>query len=245
MIRFLDINGDEAIYDETQSGNFAYNADCMEFMRNCPDKLFDLAVVDPPYGGSTDMKHHGRGGTRFGGLFDRYKKVERTGSGWENKYKKKIIDWDEAPKQEYFDELFRISKNQIIWGGNYFSLPPTRGFIVWDKMNISENFSMSMCEYAWSSFINTNAKIVRVIPQGVDTIRFHPTQKPVKLYDWIYSNYAKEGDKILDTHLGSGANRISALRVGLDFVGLEIDSEYFSKSQQWFESEASQISLFD
>lgn len=169
--------------------------------------------------------------------------VDRRGGTWAAKYGKKIISWDHAPGEEYFKELFRVSKNQIIWGGNYFSLPPNRCFLIWRKTNIPEKFSMAMVEYAWCS-INDNAKIYECSSSTGN--RFHPTQKPVDLYAWIYANYAKEGYKILDTHLGSGSSRIaaweSALR--LQFVGFEIDKDYFEKQEKRFDQECSQINLF-
>lgn len=154
-----------------------------------------------------------------------------------------IQHWDVAPPPEYFKELARVSKNQIIWGGNYFSLPPTRCFLVWRKLTISENFSMAMAEYAWTSF-NDNAKVFEAAPQGTTEKRFHPTQKPVALYAWILKNYAKPGDKILDTHLGSGSSRIAAYDAGLDFWGYEIDKVYFELQEERFAKHAAQISLF-
>lgn len=155
--------------------------------------------------------------------------------------RKKIIAWDTAPEKEYFDELFRISRDQIIWGGNYFPLPPTRCFLVWRKLTISENFSMAMAEYAWTSF-NGNAKVFEYAPQ--DSKRFHPTQKPKALYDWIFKLYAKPGMKILDTHLGSGSSRLAAYDAGLDFVGYEIDKDYFDKQEQRFADYTAQTNLF-
>lgn len=143
------------------------------------------------------------------------------------KVRKKIVSWDYAPGEDYFKELFRVSKNQIIWGGNYFALPPNRCFLIWEKTNIPENFSMAMAEYAWCSF-NANAKVFRHTSQGIAG-RFHPTQKPEELYRWIYKNYTKPGFKVLDTHLGSGSSRRAAYDFGLDFVGCEIDQEYFKK----------------
>ena len=157
--------------------------------------------------------------------------------------RKKIIAWDTAPGEEYFKELFRVSRNQIIWGGNYFALPPTRCFLVWRKLTISEKFTMAMAEYAWTSF-NSNAKVFEHVPQDNTGQRFHPTQKPVALYAWIFSNYAKPGDKILDTHLGSGSSRIAAYDAGLDFVGYEIDKEYFEKEEERFERHTSQLNMF-
>lgn len=149
--------------------------------------------------------------------------------------RKKIIGWDVAPGEEYFRELFRVAKNQVIWGGNYFSLPPTRCFLVWRKLTISESFSMAMAEYAWTSF-NGNAKVFECAPQGSSKEqRFHPTQKPVALYTWVFKQFAKPGDRILDTHLGSGSSRIAAYGLDLDFTGIEIDKEYFDQSVERFE----------
>lgn len=169
--------------------------------------------------------------------------VERTGGTWAAKYAKKIIAWDVAPEKEYFDQLFRISRNQIIWGGNYFALPPTRCFLVWRKLTISEAFSMAMCEYAWTSF-NENAKLFECAPQGKPGDRFHPTQKPIELYEWVFKHYAHDGDKILDTHLGSGSSRIAAYNAGLDFVGYEIDEVYFQLQEERFARHTAQMSLF-
>lgn len=220
----------------------AFNIDCMEFLKKCKDKEFDLAIVDPPYG-RVNGKFQGVQGGRFGnGRFDKYRRVECTGGTWAAKYKKKIIRWDVAPPKEYFIELFRVSKNQIIFGGNYFELPPTRCFIIWEKLTISEKFTMAMCEYVWTSFFD-NSKIFKCKPQ--DKFRFHPTQKPVELYKWILKNYAKKGDKILDTHLGSGSSRIAAYDMGFDFVGMEIDKEYFDKQEKRFKEYCTQGSLFE
>lgn len=153
------------------------------------------------------------------------------------KVRKKIIGWDEAPGENYFKELFRVSRHQIIWGANYFhNMPPTRCFLVWRKLTISESFSMAMCEYAWTSFAG-NAKLFECAPQGNKEKRFHPTQKPVVLYSWILKNFAKPGDRILDTHLGSGSSRIAAYKLGFDFVGCEIDREYYEKQEERFRRE--------
>lgn len=168
----------------------------------------------------------------------------RTGGRWAAKYAKKIVAWDNAPSKEYFDELFRVSEQQIIWGGNYFGLPPTRCFLIWDKQNISDTFSMAMCEYAWTSF-NENAKIFRMVPQNMNFgTRFHPTEKPMELYAWIYNLFAKPGYRILDTHLGSGSSRLAAYDAGLDFVGCEIDKEYFEKQEERFMDYTAQTNLF-
>ena len=213
--------------------------------------------------GSTDTKRW----NRFGNRFDRYKKlepirgrdnlpkiyagggalrgaVERTGGTWSKKYGKKIIAWDVAPGKEYFQELFRVSRDQIIWGGNYFDLPPTRCFLVWRKLSISENFSMAMAEYAWTSF-KGNAKVFEAAPQGTSKEqRFHPTAKPIKLYEWIIDRYAKPGMKILDTHVGSASSLIACHRAGLEYWGFEIDPDYYRKAKERLEAEKAQMNLF-
>lgn len=151
--------------------------------------------------------------------------------------KLQAIAWDVAPPKEFFDELFRVSKNQIIWGGNYFELPPTRCFLVWRKLSISESFSMAMAEYAWTSF-NGNSKVFEAAPQGKkgDT-RFHPTQKPVELYTWILRLFASEGMKIFDPMMGSQSSRVAAYKMGFDYWGCELDSRYFAKGEERFRRE--------
>jgi site-specific DNA-methyltransferase (adenine-specific) len=168
------------------------------------------------------------------GRFKRYQREDITPP--EKEQSATGIWWDVAPKQEYFDELFRVSRNQIIFGANYFpNMPPTRCFIVWRKRSISEKFSMAMAEYAWTSF-DRNAKVFECTPQGKKSDpRFHPTQKPIELYSWIFRNFAKEGDKILDTHLGSGSSAIAALALGFEFTGIEIDQEYYQKAKERIE----------
>ena len=222
--------------------NEAYNIDCMDYMRTLPDKAFDLAVVDPPYGGggiTSQAKNASAGNSTVIGT------ISRTGGTWAAKYGKKIIAWDSAPGKEYFDELFRVSKHQIIWGGNYFSLPPCRCFLIWEKTNIPEKFTMSMGEYAWTN-INANAKIFKHASyRDKKENHFHPTEKPIALYDWIFRNYAKPGDKILDTHLGSGSSRIAAYDAGLDFVGCEIDKDYFDAQEERFRAHTAQLRIMD
>ena len=199
--------------------NVAYNVDCMEYMRTLPDKAFDLAVVDPPYG------------------------ISITDSGRLKKYNKNKERWDDkTPPKEYFQQLFRVSKNQIIWGANYFGLPPCRGFLIWDKQQ-PEDVSFASCEYAWTSF-DVSAKTFYFSALRDNVARIHPTQKPVALYAWIYSRYAKHGDKILDTHLGSGSSRIAAWDAGLDFVGCEIDPDYFKAQEERFATHTAQGNLF-
>ena len=183
---------------------------------------------------------------RFGGIFENYfgkDKRGHMGGGHAKKYG--YGHWDIAPSEEYFKQLFRVSKNQIIWGGNYFNLPPTRCFVVWKKLTISENFSMAMAEYAWTSF-NENAKIFECAPQGKPgDPRFHPTQKPIALYEWLLYRYAKDGDIILDTHVGSASSLIACHRTGHKYVGFEIDNIYYGLAKKRLDAEISQMSIFD
>jgi len=216
-----------------------YNMDCMEGMKQFPDKYFDLAIVDPPYG---DGGGSGSGKTKADSA-ECSTSIARTGGTWASKFGKKIISWDTAPKQDYFQELFRVSRNQIIWGGNYFWLPPARCFLVWRKTNVPEDFTMAMCEYAWTSF-NDNAKMFIFSAVG-QLNRFHPTQKPIELYEWILRKYAHEGDKILDTHVGSASSLIACRNMGHKYVGFEIDEYYYNLAKKRLESAESQMNLWD
>lgn len=226
-----------------------YNMDCMDGMKQFPDKYFDLAIVDPPYGdggGAVETARQEqirRSVRQVSQERDSTGKCTRTGGTWASKFGKKIISWDTAPKQDYFKELFRVSRNQIIWGGNYFNLPPTRCFLIWRKTNVPEKFSMAMCEYAWTSF-NDNAKMFEYSAVGQKG-RFHPTQKPVELYQWILSNYAQHGDKILDTHVGSASSLIACRESGFQYVGFEIDEEYFKMAQERLQAVEAQMNIFD
>ncbi len=231
-------------------GSIVFNSDCVEGMKQFPDKYFDLAVVDPPYGIKAD-----RSFVRKTPAID-----PRNGRPIITK-PKKVGTWDnERPKPEYFIELQRVSKNQIIWGGNYFAdlLPPKSCWIVWDKVNGGSD--QADCELAWTSF-NTAVRQLEYmwcIAQGESAVngrraqgnnnlwekKYHPTQKPVILYDWLYKNYAEEGMKVLDTHLGSGSNRISAHKYKMDFTAFEIDKEYFDKQEQRYRDFISQTTLF-
>lgn len=211
----------------------AFLMDCIEGMKQYPDNYFDLAVVDPPYGINMAMGHKGS--------------AKR---GDKNRHKSFAGGDEEIPNKEYFIELKRVSKNQIVWGANYMieHLKPTPCFIVWDKGQ-PEDFSMAMCEIAWTSF-DSPAKLFKKVAKGgfltngtIDH-RIHPTQKPVYLYDWIFKNYAKEHQKILDTHLGSGSSRIAANKAGLEFVGFEIDKEYFDAAQKRYDNFVAQCRLF-
>lgn len=188
----------------------------MDFMKEFPDKYFELAIVDPPYG------------------------IGISSNPVRQAHDKK--QWDNSiPNDEYFSELMRVSKNQIVWGGNYFPLPPSQGFIIWDKKQ-PEDFSLAMCEFAWISF-QKPAKIWRYSVL-TERDKIHPTQKPIALYKWLLEHYAKPGDKILDTHLGSQSSRIAAHQMGFDFWGCEIDEEYFKQGCERFEREAAQLMMF-
>jgi len=206
-----------------------YLMDCMELMKQLPENAHGLAVVDPPYGLDLANMNMGIGKSK------KASKIEN------RKWKPK--DWDkETPNNEYFTELKRISKNQIIWGGNYFELPPCKNYIIWDK-KIPEGLSFADCELAWTSF-DCAPKMFRYSAYLDKASKFHPTQKPIKLYEWILANYAKPNDLILDTHLGSGSSRIAAHKAKLPFVGCEIDAEYFHASIKRFENYRKQLSLF-
>ena len=230
-----------------------FNCDCIEYMRSLPDNFFDLAVADPPYGSANSDALLGGGGDSseqdskdtfnqpiqrwnlgeqiqvtankaHGGRFARYEKF----GGVETP------QWDITPPQEYFDQLFRVAKNQIIWGGNYFTLPPTRCFLVWKK-HIPEQFTMAMCEYAWTSF-NGNAKLFEFPSTRKEySGKFHPTEKPIELYQWILRNYANKGDKIFDPNMGSQNSRLAAYSLGFDYFGCEINEYYFNKGNENFD----------
>lgn len=225
------------------------NGDCLDYLKEFPDNYFDLAIVDPPYGGAgkdVEETFNGAISGRFGGRFENYfakDKRGHMGGGHAKKYG--YGTWDIAPDKSYFDELFRVSKNQIIWGGNYFELPPTRCFAIWKKLTISESFSMAMCEYAWTSF-NDNAKLFECAPQGrPGDNRFHPTQKLIALYDWLLNRYAQEGDIILDTHVGSASSLIACHKTNHRYVGFEINQEYYNKAKERLLNETAQMTLFE
>ena len=192
------------------------NEDNMELMARYEDNHFDLAIVDPPYG------------------------IGISKNPIRQQHQKK--QWDNAtPNKDYFKELFRVSKNQIIWGGNYFDLPPTQGFFIWDKKQ-PHDFSLAMCELAWSS-IQKPAKMwsLSVLKERG---KIHPTQKPIELYEWLLINNAKEGDKILDTHLGSGSIAIACHNLGYDLTACELDKEYYDAAIKRIEQHKAQQRLF-
>ena len=207
-----------------------YNMDCIAGMKEYPDKYFDLAIVDPPYGIGANKMTLGNG----------KRKIFRGNDDWDK----------EAPSIEYFLELFRVSKNQIIWGANHFiSRMPydSSCWLVWDKGTGNNDFAD--CELAWTSFNKTVRKYFKSwvganAKERNEIDRIHPTQKPIELYRWILDKYALENDKILDTHLGSGSSRIACYRNGFDFVGFEIDKYYFESQEKRFKTELMQPRLF-
>ena len=220
------------IFDIFEPKSEVFNMDNMEFMRSCKDGQFDLAIVDPPYGIN----------------FGKFNRTNKTANGTRYKSDKyKNSDWDKGiPTNEYFDELFRISKNQIIWGGNYFPLPPTQCFIFWYKKNPVNNFSDG--EFAWTSFKKPALCFEHRYYGNLDgnssaKDKIHPTQKPIELYQFCLDRLAKEGDSILDTHLGSGSSRIACWDMKFDFTGIELDKEYFDASVKRFNEHKKHIRL--
>ena len=217
----MKLNSSTKVEDLVSSPNIAnamlgavpsevFNEDCITVMKRYPDKFFDLAVVDPPYGLGDKLT---QGGT------------------WASKYAKGDASWDIAPPAEYWEQLFRVSKNQIVWGGNYFGLPASNCWLVWNKKN-SENLYAD-CELAWTSFDSAVRMFewrwhgfLQEKAGDAKQVRIHPTEKPYELYRWILLNYSAEGDLILDTHLGSGSIAVSCHYAGLDLTASEIDTEY-------------------
>lgn len=191
-----------------------YNMDCMEYMKSIPDKYFELAIVDPEYRDENQPD----------------KSMRKKGS---------MTGWFGAPKAPYFNELMRVSKHQIIFGGNYFTsfLESNNNWFIWYKNN--DGLHMSMCEMAWVS-IRKNTKVLDFRPHGLN-VEWHPTSKPVKLYKYLLKTYAQPGDKILDTHLGSQSSRIAAHDMGFDFYGCELDKEYFDQGCKRYNDHASQL----
>lgn len=201
-----------------------YNCDCMEYMATVPDKFFELAIVDPPYGIGMDGGNIGY-------------------QGFNNFVKK---SWDlKTPDEIYFTELKRISKNQIIFGGNYFTLPPTRCYLIWDKGEGFKNRTYAEAELAWASF-DKNVKIFKYDPlaKGDYKGKIHPTQKPVVLYRWLLQNYAKPNDKIFDSHVGSGSSIIACIEEGFQYVGCELDIDYYKAASARIETHKAQGRLF-
>jgi site-specific DNA-methyltransferase (adenine-specific) len=206
-----------------------YLEDCVKALKRFNDNHFDLAIVDPPYG------------------IERFKNVTTTPSSKDvhaKRFQRMETVNNDKPSDEYWNELFRVSKNQIIWGANNFELPPSEYFLCWNKQQSMPNFAT--LEYAWVSMgLKKPAKLFTYsIHKHNQVDKVHPTQKPIPLYDWILQNYAKEGDLILDTHLGSGSSRIAAYKGGFNFVGFEIDQEYYEKQEKRFNDFKSQLRLF-
>ena len=221
----------------------AYNRDCMEAMREYPDGYFNLAVVDPPYFSGPERRSY------FGSF------VSKTGAF---RTCAKSAAWT-VPGADYFRELERVSKSQIVWGCNYYDYSFSSGRIIWDKCNGESSFSdceiafcslhksVRMFRFMWNGMMQGKSVADGGTMQGnkrLNEIRIHPTQKPVALYDWIFASYAKPGDKILDTHLGSGSSRIAADKAGLDFIGYEIDEHYFKAQEERFAAHSAQTTLF-
>jgi site-specific DNA-methyltransferase (adenine-specific) len=203
--------------------------DCMDFMRDFPDGYFDLAIVDPPYGIGVGTMNMGAGKSKKA---SKIKNRKWTAKNWD----------DNTPSPEYFSELRRVSVTQIIWGGNYFGLGACKNYVIWDK-EIPLGLSFADCEMAWTSF-DFAPKMFRYSAYLDKSTKIHPTQKPIALYEWLLKNYAKPGDKILDTHLGSQSSRIAAYKLGFDFYGTEIDEQYFNEGCARFEKSIA-MPLFD
>ena len=215
--------------------NTVFNEDCIQGMKMYPDKHFDWAIVDPPYGigwdGGNDVTKKGRP--------DKFNRSENP--------KYTVKDWDEEkPTAEYWDQLFRVSKNQIVWGGNYFTeyLNPKKCWVFWDKL-YDKTFNFSHGELAWTSLDTRMLKVA--MSSKIETCgglnKIHPCQKPVKLYKWLMNEFCKEGDLILDTHIGSGSSRIAAHIMKMQFVGFEIDKDYFEAQEKRFKDFKSQLTL--
>ena len=203
------------------------NVDCMEYMKGLDDNAFELAIVDPPYGINVNISMGRRKGNK------------------KSSYHKFAGGDVEPPSAEYFTELRRVSENQIIWGANHFIskfefAADSPCWVMWDK-KFSDEVTFAQFELAWTSFKSTCKKFDQ---SPNDKNRIHPTQKPVKLYDWLLSNYAKEGDRILDTHLGSGSSAIAAHYGGFEFVGCELDEDYYKSAVERFGSSTAQIDMF-
>lgn len=194
--------------------NQIYCGDCLDYMKEMDDNSVDLVLTDPPYGIN-----------KFGDRIDKSFKIN---------------EWDFKSDKKYFDEIFRISKNQIIWGGNYFYLPATKGFIVWDKVQPFD-FSLAMCEQAWISH-NIPAKMFKY--RVLNDKKIHPTQKPVKLIEWCIINYSEDGQMVFDPFLGSGTTAVACINTGRNFIGIEKDPEYFKIAQNRIKKTKEQTKLF-
>ena len=228
------------------------NIDCMEYLKGCEDNAFELSICDPPYGINAASMSMGNNPNRKDGLSREESTAVKSRKGRLNQGSGKLknralntmaCEWDfKPPNEEYFKELMRVSKNQIIWGGNYFPLPPTRCIVCWDKVQPWENFSQ--WEMAWTSF-DKPAVMIRVSNTGGANSewKIHPTQKPVRLYKELLHRLASPGDRILDTHLGSGSSAIAAHYGGFDFVGIELDEDYYKAACERFDMQTRQQAL--
>jgi site-specific DNA-methyltransferase (adenine-specific) len=224
--------------DFNKQNGFFINCDCMEGMKEFPDKYFDLAIVDPPYGGVT------QGG---------YMTNQMGGGVAKNRNDYHLSLWQcDRPDKTYFDELMRVSKAQIIWGGNYYAslLPDSQCWIVWDKEK-PEGVSFADCELAWTSF-NLASRMFKFAWNGMiqgdmkhKEYKIHPTQKPVALYEWLLNRYAKDGDIILDTHVGSASSLIACRNTNHKYVGFELDKTYYKLAKKRLEQETAQMNIFD
>lgn len=210
-------------HNESKVNAIMLHLDNLEWLRQAESKSIDLAIVDPPYGLGKKLTHGG-------GASGRFRKDLRTES------------WDVKPTAEYWRHLFRVTKNQIIWGGNYFKLPPHRCTVVWDKYQVLDNFSA--VEIAWTSF-DKPAKLFRTRQAGfVSEKKIHPCQKPIELYRYLLLKFAKPGDKILDTHMGSGSSAIAAIQLGFFYIGLEKDPVYFREAAERIRANTAQKNFF-
>lgn len=230
------LNGTEIDFNK-QRGYF-FNMDCMDALKQMPDKSIELAICDPPYGGVT------QGG---------YMTNQMGGGVAKNRNDYHLSLWQcDKPDKAYFDELMRVSKNQIIWGGNYYAslLPDSQCWIVWDKEK-PEGISFADCELAWTSF-DLAARIYHFAWNGMiqgdmknKEYKIHPTQKPIALYKWLLHKYANKGDVILDTHVGSASSLIACDQLGYNYIGFEIDEVYYRKAKERLERETAQMTIFD
>ena len=217
-----------------------HNVDCMEYLATCEDNAFELAIVDPPYGLKETAKR------------SRQRVPKTQSSKWKNRRAPNYggsDDWDNStPTSQYFAEIERVTKNQIIWGANHFGMmQPSSGWVVWFKKRFDEKNDFSDAELAYTSF-KKGCRLFHMPWIGFGAVdakekRIHPTQKPVKLYEWLLMNYAKEGDRILDSHLGSGSIAIACHNLGFDLVGCELDADYYNAAKKRLEQHQSQLRI--
>ena len=234
-----------------------FNMDCLDYLKTCKDKQFSCGMLDPPYGAAINADWSTKKTGRFGGEFKKYfeglsveNNVDHVDHGSGGRFKRyetevKTPHWDVAPPDIFWEEIFRVCDHLFVWGGNYFMLPPSRNWVVWEKLTISETFSMSMAELCWTS-IPGNIKVIKCAPQG--KYRFHATQKPRLLYDkileWYGDKYCKEKG-IIDPFLGSGSSRISSWDAGIDFVGIELNTYYFKNQEIRFKEHVAKGNLYE